>query len=147
MTRLIVSGDTATSASATARRAVTGLSETSTIRGRPPRSTWDSRRRSARGCGRLVHRLLRVDRVVIRRWRTSWPVEPPQLDLGAGRQRIVASGTTARASAAARAEMTWLPCPPARRTQDAARGRRGPAPGRVALGLDAQERPPAVALA
>jgi hypothetical protein len=51
MTMLIVSGETATSASATARRAVTGFSVTSTIRGRPLRSTWVSRRRSVRGGG------------------------------------------------------------------------------------------------
>jgi hypothetical protein len=49
MTMLIVSGETATSASAIARRAVTGLSLTSTIRGRPDRSTWVRRRRSLRG--------------------------------------------------------------------------------------------------
>ena len=43
-----VSWSMTTSASATARRAVAGLSLTSTIRGRPMRSTWVSRRRSAR---------------------------------------------------------------------------------------------------
>src|SRR5829696_1515061 len=49
ITRLSVSADTATSASATARRAVAGLALTSTIRGRPRRSTWVRRRRSDLG--------------------------------------------------------------------------------------------------
>mgnify|MGYP000613190223 CR=1 FL=1 len=38
-------------ASAIARRAVTGFAETSTMRGRPVRSTWLRRRRSKRGTG------------------------------------------------------------------------------------------------
>ncbi len=41
-----------------------------------------------------------------------------------------ASGTTARASAAARAEMTWLSCPPGEVDDRPGRGRRGPAPRR-----------------
>ena len=49
MIRLSVSSDTATNASATARRAVGGFADTSTIRGRPVRSTWVRRRRSERG--------------------------------------------------------------------------------------------------
>ena len=90
MTRLMVSCDMATAASATARRAVIGLADTSTIRGRPARSTWDSRRRSARGCG--------LDSIGppggrrVRRWPPSCPVEPPERDLGAGRERVVGFG-------------------------------------------------------
>ncbi len=48
---LIVASESATSASATARRAVGGFAVTSTIRGRPRRSMWVSRRRSTRGFG------------------------------------------------------------------------------------------------
>ena len=57
-----------------------------------------------------------------------------------------ASGMTARASAAASAEMTWLPCPPARWTRTRPRPRGPAAPSVVALGFDAHERAPAVAL-
>src|SRR5262245_3057994 len=74
ITRLIVSAETATSASATARRAVGGFALTSTIRGRP-RSTWVRRRRSARvasvrSIGPPVGTMLAA-------------VEPAQLDLRA----------------------------------------------------------------
>ena len=57
-----------------------------------------------------------------------------------------ASGMTARASAAARAEITWLPCPPARLDPDAAVRVADRRARVVALGLDAQERPTAMAL-
>src|SRR3954447_23098205 len=52
MTRLSVSWLIATNASAPARRSVIGFEPTSTIRGRPERSTWVRRRRSARGAVR-----------------------------------------------------------------------------------------------
>src|SRR6187401_1445629 len=87
MTRLSVSCDIATAASATARRAVTGLSETSTIRGRPARSMWESRRRSARGWG--------LDSIGSSGWAVRPPscaVEPPERDLGACGERIVGVG-------------------------------------------------------
>ena len=89
MTRLRVSAETATSASATARRAVDGLPLTSTIRGRPRRSTWVSRRRSARGASlRSMGPPARLD--ATRAWRRAYaagsaPVEPAQLHLGARR--------------------------------------------------------------
>ena len=76
-------------------------------------------------------------------------VEPPQLDLRAGRAALRrASGMTARASAAASAEMTWLPCPPAP-PESTGRGpaRRGSAHRSSSRSRrDAQERAPALAL-
>src|SRR5262249_51631203 len=58
-------------------RAVSGLSETSTIRGRPARSTWVSRRRSARGARSLA---MPVSIAVGPGGRaTSVAVQPPQV--------------------------------------------------------------------
>src|SRR5688572_938253 len=87
ITRLNVSGDTVTRASATARRAVTGLAETSTIRGRPDRSTWVSRRRSVRGAGFWA-----IGPPSSVRFRNSAGVEPPELHVAAGGKRIVRLG-------------------------------------------------------
>ena len=97
-----------------------GLSETSTIRGRPLRSTWVSRRRSvAVGVARrsLVHRSSahRVGRVVAPHGRSSHH-SATSAPAGSARHGL---GMTARASAAASAEMTWLPCPAGPREADA----------------------------
>src|ERR1019366_607614 len=81
ITRLSVSWLRATRASATARRAVAGLALTSTIRGRPVRSTWLRRRRSGRGGG------LR-SMVVLRLRDDESAVEPKDLDVGAGRSFV-----------------------------------------------------------
>ena len=103
-------------------------------RRRPPcaggraRSTWVSRRRSARGaslrsigCLLLVPESARLspDR------RAASPVAGGAHPRSSQRSstsmpasaRSSGSGTTASASAAARADSTWLPCPPARRTR------------------------------
>src|SRR5687768_14997895 len=95
ITRLSVSADIDTVASATARRAVTGLAETSTMRGRPPRTTWVRRRRSERGAddrpalGSITTRGYRPRRLP---GSGSGAVEPPQLHVGPGRQAVIGFG-------------------------------------------------------
>ena len=106
--------DTRPSASATARRAVSGLSQTSTIRGRPDRSTWVRRRRSERGRSVRGHRAQYRGFRTRRRVRRSVAVEPPQVDRRAGR--------AARRRSPGRS--------PGRRRSPAPRGRGSPARAR-----------------
>ena len=144
MTRLSVSGPSATNASATARRAVGGFSLTSTIRGRPVRSTWVRRRRSKRGAGpgprSMSGAMLR---------RVAYGASSHQSSTGSPARCVsIASGTTASASAAASADRTWLPCPAGpleRRTRTRPFASRDGSAVRVALRGDAQERAPALA--
>ena len=99
MTSVSVSWSIFTVASATARRAVTGFSLTSTMRGRPSRSTWLSRRRSWRlgaagaGVGPATPHETSTSSLMTS---TSAPAA----------SSATPSGTTASPSAAARAERT-----------------------------------------
>ena len=128
-----------------------GLAETSTIRGRPVRSTWVRRRRSARGAGdrpsvgSIASRIAARGAATRRQSRSS---HHSSTSAPAG-SASSASGMTARASAIASADRTWLPCPPAppdKPDRTRPRSSRTGRARRVALGDDPDERAPAGAL-
>src|SRR4051794_14370638 len=148
ITRLIVSSETATSASATARRAVAGFSETSTIRGRPARSTWVRRRRSARG-GRSLAMTSPVSDVGAGRgaWPRAWSVavEPPEVDRIPGREAVDTLGHDREGigHGKRREDVAPLPSPPARQAdRDPALAVADGKAALVTLGHDAQIRSP-----
>ena len=114
MTRLIVSAETATSASATARRAVDGLG--ADVDHARPAAAVDVGEAAALGARGLVRSMDPPAPTMLavpgyprssQRSSTSAPASA----------RSTGSGMTASASAAASAESTWLPCPPASRTR------------------------------